>query len=157
MSKTHHYKTTIIWNGDLGTGTSRYDEYDRSHSLLVHGKTTLAMSSDTAFRGDASKHNPEDMLLYSLSSCHMLWYLHLCADANIIVTDYQDNATAIMQQTDDGGGYFSEATLHPIVTITDATAINLAKQLHKEAHKKCFIANSVNFVVNCEPEINTIP
>lgn len=147
MQKHHHYATTITWTGNNGTGTSRYDQYERSHTLTIEGKPELFCSSDAPFRGDVTKHNPEDMLLASLSSCHMLWYLHLCADAGVIVTGYTDHATATMVQDEGGGGHFTEVILHPIVTVTEESMILLANDLHDKAHQKCFIANSVNFPV----------
>lgn len=152
MSKQHHYATTVEWTGNKGEGTTRYDKYERSHTLSVKGKTNILCSSDTPFRGDGSKHNPEDMLLASLSSCHMLWYLHLCADAGVIVTNYTDNATGIMEEVATGGGHFAEVTLHPHVTVADAGMIDKANQLHDVAHQKCFIANSCNFPVKHEPK-----
>lgn len=150
MNKQHNYTTTITWTGNKGTGTSRYDVYERSHTLSIANKPDLLCSSDTPFRGDGTKHNPEDMLLASLSSCHMLWYLHLCADAGVIVTDYVDNATGTMIE-DENGGRFTEVTLHPKVTVKDASMIEKANELHEIAHKKCFIANSCNFPVKHEP------
>lgn len=155
MNKEHHYSSTIKWTGNKGEGTSNAAAYERAHTFCVEGKADILCSSDTPFRGDGSKHNPEDMFLYSLSSCHMLWYLHLCADAGIIVTDYVDNPKGIMMQTEGGGGYFKEVVLHPIVTITDASKAELANSLHDEAHKKCFIANSCNFPVRHESECKT--
>lgn len=156
MARTHHYASTIVWTGNQGEGTTRYDAYERSHTLSIIGKQDINCSSDTPFRGDATKHNPEDMLLASLSSCHMLWYLHLCADAGIVVTAYTDKAEATMLQTETGGGHFTEAILHPQVIIKNAAQIDLANRLHDEAHSKCFIANSVNFPVkhlpNCTSE-----
>lgn len=151
-NKQHHYTTTINWTGNKGTGTSCYDEYERSHTLSIANKPDLLCSSDIPFRGDGSKHNPEDMLLASLSSCHMLWYLHLCADAGIIVTDYTDEASATMVQVAGGGGHFTEVVLHPVVTITDSSMIEKANELHDIAHQKCFIANSCNFPVRHEPQ-----
>lgn len=151
MSKQHHYATTITWTGNKGTGTSRYDEYERAHTFSVEGKADILCSSDTPFRGDGSKHNPEDMLVYSLSSCHMLWYLHLCADAGIVVTEYTDNATGVLDMEAEGGARFTEVVLHPVVTITDASKTELANSLHDAAHGKCFIAASVNFPVKHEP------
>lgn len=152
MDKQHHYSVNIQWTGNRGTGTSAYREYDRSHTISVEGKGEIQASSDTPFMGDRSKYNPEDMLVASLSSCHMLWYLHLCADAGIIVTGYTDNATGVMTQTSSGGGHFAEVTLHPVVTITDSSRSELANSLHEKAHEKCFIANSVNFPVKHKPE-----
>lgn len=148
----HNYKAIITWTGNKGEGTTRYDAYERSHTLTVQNKPDLQCSSDTPFRGDGSKHNPEDMLLYSLSSCHMLWYLHLCADAGIVVTDYVDNATGTMEIPAAGGGRFTEVILYPVVTITDASRIDEANALHDNAHKECFIANSCNFPVKHQPE-----
>lgn len=77
----HHYKATIQWTGNKGTGTDDYRTYERSYEVKVAHKPTLLGSSDPAFRGDKAKHNPEDLLIASLSTCHMLWYLHLCAEA----------------------------------------------------------------------------
>lgn len=151
MNKTHHYRTAITWTGNKGSGTSRYDAYERNHTLSIAGKPELLCSSDTAFRGDGTRHNPEDMLLASLSSCHMLWYLHLCADAGIIVTHYTDNAEGIMEEAPGGGGRFTEVTLHPHVTVQDASMIDKANALHDQAHVKCFIANSCNFPVKHQP------
>jgi organic hydroperoxide reductase OsmC/OhrA len=149
--KSHNYTTTIQWTGNKGEGTTSYTAYERSHTLSIAGKPDILCSSDTPFRGEASKHNPEDMLLASLSSCHMLWYLHLAADAGIVVMDYVDNATGTLVLPPDGFGHFSEVTLHPIVTITDESRIADANALHHKANQKCFIANSVNFAVKHEP------
>lgn len=147
MNKEHHYNLTVKWTGNIGSGTSNYRNYERSHSILVNGKVELLGSSDPIFRGDKTKHNPEDLLLASLSSCHLLWYLHLCSEAGVIVLDYEDNPTGIMVETDNGGGRFTEVTLQPIVTVSDAKMIEKANELHKKANELCFIANSVNFLV----------
>lgn len=155
MNKHHHYSATIQWTGNNGTGTSGYTDYERSHSVFIDGKPEIKASSDTPFRGDKTKPNPEDFLLSALSSCHMLWYLHLCADAGIIVVDYVDHATGIMAQLPTGGGHFEEVTLNPVVTITDSTMIDKANALHDKAHEKCFIANSVNFKVAHKPTCKT--
>jgi organic hydroperoxide reductase OsmC/OhrA len=149
--KDHKYALTVKWTGNRGQGTSGYRDYDRSHTISVEGKQEILASSDTAFRGDPTKHNPEDLLLASLSSCHMLWYLHLCADAGVIVTDYTDHATGIMVESPTGGGHFTEVTLHPVVTITDISRADQANELHKKANEKCFISNSVNFPVHHAP------
>jgi len=147
MNGQHNYILTVKWTGNTGTGTSNYKEFERNYSIFVANKTEILGSSDPAFRGDKTKHNPEDMLLASISSCHMLWYLHLCAVAGIIVTDYIDNATGIMIETANGGGKFTEATLNPIVTITDILMTEKANELHKKANELCFVANSLNFPI----------
>lgn len=151
--KQHHYKTNIEWTGNTGSGTVSYKGYERSHTVSVEGKEKIYASSDTPFMGDGSKYNPEDFLLASLSSCHMLWYLHLCSDAGIIVTAYTDAAEGTMTE-DPAGGRFTEVILHPVVTITDPGRREDAMRLHDDAHKKCFIANSCNFPVKHQPEIN---
>ncbi|SIQ27177.1 Organic hydroperoxide reductase OsmC/OhrA [Chryseobacterium sp. RU37D] len=151
MNKHHHYKTTIQWTGNKGSGTSGYRDYERSHTISVENKTTIEGSSDPAFRGDKTKYNPEEMLLSSLSSCHMLWYLHFCAEAGIIVTEYTDHVTGIMQEAENGSGQFIEVTLHPNITVTDHSMIEKAEELHHKANEFCFIANSVNFPVKHIP------
>jgi Predicted redox protein, regulator of disulfide bond formation len=151
MSGQHNYNLTVKWTGNNGTGTSHYTGFERSHSILVDNKVEILSSSDPAFRGDKTKHNPEDLLLASVSSCHMLWYLHLCAVDGIIVTDYIDNATGIMIESSDGGGKFSEISLHPTVTVANNSMIEKANEIHKKANQLCFIANSLNFPVHHKP------
>ena len=147
MSKEHKYILTIQWTGNKGPGTSSYTAYDRSHTALVEGKSEIQLSSDPAFRGDKARYNPEELLVASLSSCHMLWYLHLCSEAGVTVVDYSDNATGMMKESSNGGGRFSEVALNPVVTVTEASMIDKANQLHIRANELCYIANSVNFKV----------
>jgi organic hydroperoxide reductase OsmC/OhrA len=97
------------------------------------------------------KHNPEELLVCSLSACHMLWYLHLCSEAGVQVVDYIDNATGIMIETSNGGGQFKEVLLNPIVTVTDNSMMEKANELHKKANELCFIANSVVFPIHHKP------
>ena len=147
----HHYKTTITWTGNKGSGTSDYRAYERSHTIEVDNKTPIAGSSDPAFRGDKTKHNPEDLFVASLSACHMLFYLHLCATEGVIVTAYIDNAVGTMVETTDGGGHFTEVRLNPLVTVSEALMIAKANELHHKAHELCFIARSCNFPVTHFP------
>jgi len=152
MKGQHHYNLTLKWTGNTGEGTSHYRGYERSHTIMIDNKAELLCSSDPAFRGDKTKHNPEEFMVASLSACHMLWYLHLCSEAGVIVTHYVDHATGTMVETSDGGGYFSEVTLHPIVTVTDDAMLEKANQLHKRANELCFSANSVKFPVHHQPQ-----
>lgn len=147
MKKQHNYTATVKWTGNKGTGTSNYKEFERSYTISINNKPNILCSSDPAFRGDKTKYNPEELLVSSLSSCHMLWYLHLCSEAGIIVTNYVDNATGIMIETSNGGGRFSEVVLNPIVTVKESSMCDKANELHKKANELCFIANSVNFKV----------
>ena len=148
---SHFYKTTINWTGNLGTGTSSYKAYGRNHEISADDKPTISASSDPTFRGDRMRYNPEELFVSSISSCHMLWYLHLCSEAGIIVIDYSDNATGIMREAQDGSGKFIEVTLHPAVIVSDASMIEKANALHHNAHEMCFIANSCNFPILHKP------
>jgi organic hydroperoxide reductase OsmC/OhrA len=153
MERKHHYKLTVRWTGNNGTGTSHYKAFERSHIITIDNKPELFGSADPAFLGDKSKHNPEDLLVAALSSCHMLWYLHLCAEAKIIVVDYVDHATAMMIETTNGSGQFTEVMLNPIVHVSDISMIEKANELHRKANEFCFIANSVNFPVRHNAQI----
>ena len=153
MGLEHHYAVTVSWSGNRGTGTSGYRDYGRDHDVRAVGKADIAGSSDPAFRGDAARWNPEELLLTALSQCHMLSYLHAAATAGVTVVSYEDDAVGTMAQTPDGGGHFTSVTLRPRIEITDAAQLALAEELHHEAQRMCFIASSVNFPVGHEPTI----
>ena len=151
MSREHSYSVNVRWTGNTGAGTSGFRNYKRDHEISAPGKPPIPASSDPAFRGDKARYNPEELLVASLSACHMLWYLHLCADAGIVVTEYHDDASGAMAETKDGGGHFTQVTLRPVVKVAGQVDRELARGLHEQAHHLCFIANSVNFPVLCEP------
>lgn len=153
--KTHLFEITTVWTGAKEQGTTSYTTYDRNFDMQAPGKEVLHCSTDPAFRGEADKYNPEDMLVGALSSCHMLWYFHLCADAGVIVLAYTDHASGNMTSGPDGGK-FTSVHLNPIIKVAEASMIPTAIALHEAAHKKCFIANSVNFPVECSPQITVI-
>lgn len=154
---THSYATQVLWTGNRGTGTSGYRAYDRAHEIRAAGKPPLFCSSDPAFRGDRSRYNPEELLVAALSSCHMLSYLHLAADNGVVVLDYRDDARGTMVETSNGGGKFSDVTLHPIVTARGPVDERLVESLHHRAHDLCFVASSVAFPVRCEPTLVVAP
>jgi len=151
--REHHYDVTVRWTGNHGTGTARYLEYGRDHDIIAPGKPLILGSADPAFRGQAERWNPEDLLIASLSECHMLTYLSLCARERIIVTAYEDNATGTMVEEGGNSGRFSEVVLAPVVVITDPDKAERAAELHHDANKTCFIANSVNFPVRHHPTV----
>jgi organic hydroperoxide reductase OsmC/OhrA len=153
--KTHTYTCVMAWTGNTGAGTSGYAAYARDHVYSAAGKPDIPGSSDPAFRGDARRYNPEELLVASLSSCHMLWYLHLCAVGGVTVLAYRDEPVGTMVEDEARGGYFTKVTLRPKVTIAGGSDPAKARELHHAAHEKCYIANSVNFPVVCEPEIET--
>ncbi len=152
--KTHRYEVQIIWTGNEGTGTSSYRGYSRSHVIQAEGKPSIGGSSDPSFRGDPKCWNPEELLLASLSACHKLWYLGLCAEAGIVVLEYEDKAEGTMVEESDGTGQFTSVVLRPKVTLAPGSDIEGAHVLHKTAHEKCFIARSVNFPVSHAPVIS---
>src|SRR5690349_6614764 len=148
--KEHAYAIAVEWTGNKGTGTSGYRAYERAHTISAEGKPVILSSSDPSFRGDPSRYNPEDLLVGSLSSCHMLWYLHLCSAGGIVVTGYLDRAEGVMVEDASGGGRFASVTLRPEVTLAAGMNEAAALAAHHEAHEKCFIASSVNFPVAVE-------
>jgi len=151
-TREHHYRIAITWTGNLGTGTSDYRAYSRDHEIKIVGKSApLPGSSDAAFRGDPARYTPEELLVASLAACHMLWFLHLCADAGIVVTEYEDAASGEMLEHADGSGEFTRVILRPRAVITDPVRIADAMALHGRAHELCFIARSVKFPVEHEP------
>ena len=149
--RSHRYETRVEWSGNLGKGTSGYREYARRHEISAEGRPPIPASSDPTFRGEKDRWNPEQLLLASLSSCHMLWYLHLCADAGVVVETYADSAQGTMVEEADGGGRFTAVVLRPRVGLAPGSNAEVALRLHHEAHAKCFIASSVAFPVLCEP------
>jgi organic hydroperoxide reductase OsmC/OhrA len=151
--KSHSYDVRVAWTGNTGAGTAGYAGYQRDTVVTAGAKEPLLGSSDPNFRGDPARWNPEELLLASLSQCHLLWYLDLVARAGVVVTDYVDDPTATMVLNTDGSGQFERVVLRPSVTVTDAGHRSRALELHTRAHDMCFIARSVNFPVDCEPTV----
>lgn len=151
MSQTHAYRTQLTWTGAARGPTTSYAAYSRDHTTTIDGKPPIEGSADGAFRGDPSRHNPEDLLVASLSSCHLLSFLALAARAGVHVVAYEDDASGIMA-LDGNGGRFTEVVLRPRVTVAAGTDEARVLELHERAHHDCFIASSMNFPVRAEPE-----
>jgi len=151
--RRHEYEVVVEWTGNRGQGTASYRSYERSHEIRAGAKPPIPGSSDPSFRGDPARWNPEDLLVASLSACHKLWYLSLCAGAGVVVTAYRDEAHGTMVEEADGGGRFERVTLRPRATLAPGSDPDRALALHHEAHAKCFVARSVAFEVACEPTI----
>jgi organic hydroperoxide reductase OsmC/OhrA len=147
MQREHRYSVNVRWTGNTGQGTSDYRSYKRNHEIKVLEKPPILGSADPKFRGDPLRYNPEELLVSALSTCHMLWYLHLCADAGIVVVSYEDRAEGTMEESSEGGR-FVRVTLHPHVRVTGSA--EQAETLHHRAHELCYIANSVNFPIQHE-------
>jgi organic hydroperoxide reductase OsmC/OhrA len=150
---SHHYSLTTVWTGNTGKGTLTYRDYERLYEVRIPQKPVLLGSSDPKYRGDPTRYNPEDLLVASLSGCHMLWYLHLCSEKKIICTHYSDAAEGEMETSADGSGRFTKVILHPEIVITSEVGLKVAHELHERAHALCFIANSVNFPIEIAPTI----
>lgn len=151
MNIDHQFSVGLEWQGDLGSGTSSSRAYSRRHSVSAAGVEPIAGSSARVFHGDADRWNPEQLLIASLSQCHMLSYLHSAAAHGIIVTAYTDAATGTLRQVG-LGGHLAEVTLRPVVTVASGDR-ELARELHTRAAANCFIAASVNFPVTHEVTI----
>lgn len=145
--RSHTYRVDVRWTGNLGTGTSGFRDFSRSHEITAEGKPTLTGSADPAFRGDSSHYNPEDLLVAALSACHMLWFLHLCAAEGVVVEAYEDNPEGTMIEDSTGGGRFQSVELRPSVVLANTTAAPALEAIHHTAHERCFVANSMNFPV----------
>jgi organic hydroperoxide reductase OsmC/OhrA len=152
-AKVHGYGVVVIWEGNQGAGTSAYTSYGRRFRVEVEGKPDLAGSADPAFRGDPSLHNPEELLVAAVASCHMLFYLSLCARSGVTVVRYRDAAEGILEILPGGGGKFGEITLHPRVTLSRGSDPEAAAALHARAGELCFIASSCNFPIRHQAEI----
>ncbi len=150
MKELSYNLLTITWNGDMRTNAPNYRQYTRSHIVSVNGKPDIPASSDPAFRGDATMYNPEELLMASLSSCHMLWFLSYCVASEVVVVSYQDKPVGKMVIEDNGSGQFTQITLQPTVTVAEESMLEKLEGLHHKAHEVCFIANSLNFEVKIE-------
>ncbi|WP_258802427.1 OsmC family protein [Pseudarthrobacter sp. NS4] len=148
----HRYALAVHWTGNLGEGTTSYRGYSRDHDVIIPGLPVLQGSADPTFHGDRERYNPEQLLLAALAQCHLLSYLHVAVKHGVVVTAYRDEASGLMRLNRDGSGQFERVTLRPRVTVADAGHVELAARLHHEANQVCFIARSVNFPVEHEPE-----
>ena len=153
MAHVHHFSAKLTWTGAAKGSTSSYESYSRDHLIEVPGKPPLPGSADKVFRGDSSRHNPEELLVMSLSACHMLTYLAVAARAGVYVVTYSDEASGTMQ-LQNGKMRFTEVSLRPAVVIAAGSDLAEAKRLHEQAHEHCFIANSVNFPVSCDARVS---
>lgn len=148
----HNYTTKVIWTGNRGTGTSSYKAYARTWNIAAKGKPIVECSNDPLLGGDPTKMNPEDLLISALSACHMLWYLHLAAEAGVVVTSYEDSPMALGETVAGGAGRFLSCELRPMIHVKAGADLIEAEAIHHRIHKVCYIARSVNFPVTYAPE-----
>lgn len=153
----HVYETQVCWSADGGEGTRSYRSYSRNHTVGAAAKPPIGASSDPAFRGDASRYNPEELFVASLSACHMLWYLHLCATSGVTVVEYRDGARGTLELDRDGSGRFASIVLRPAVLVTAESDPARAAALHERAHECCFLARSVTVPIAVVPDVRRQP
>lgn len=153
MATEHDYRLQLRWEGDPATGTASYAAYDRQFRVTFAGKPDLVGSANPAFRGDPAVHDPEDLFLSSIASCHMLAYLALCAREGIRVVAYVDDPHGRLVLRPGGGGRFEQVVLHPRVEIAAGGDVARAIALHAEAHARCFIASSCSVLITCDPTV----
>jgi organic hydroperoxide reductase OsmC/OhrA len=151
MTPKHLFKAAINWTSNQNKEQLERKFYSKSHKITIEGKPVLDVSAAKAFKGDPELYNPEDLLLSSLVSCHMMSYLYVCAQNGIEVVAYSDNAEATLEVSPDGSGRFTEVRLNPKVKIANPDQIQEALELHTKANQLCFIANSCNFPVVHNP------
>ena len=152
-TREHRYLVNLTWTG--ASGTVPFRNHRRDYVLTAPNKPPIEGSSDSVFRGDRARWNPEDLLVAALSACHQLWYLGLCAAAGIEVLAYQDSAEGTMtEDTPGGAGRFTEVVLRPRVVLAAGADRAKAEALHQVAHEHCFVARSVNFPVRHLPSVS---
>jgi organic hydroperoxide reductase OsmC/OhrA len=153
MERTHRYETTVRWTGNLGEGTATYRGYSRNHEIHAeHKSASIAGSSDPLFRGDRTRYNPEELVVAAASACHMLWVLHLCADAGLVVTAYEDNPVGEQMEHADGSGEFNRITLRPKIELTDPSRAAELGKIHERVHALCAVARTLRCEVRVAPE-----
>ena len=148
MAKEHPYTARVEWTGNRGDGTRLYRGYDRTWNIATPGKPAIHCSNDPLLGGDPTLPNPEDLLLASLSACHMLWYLHLASAAGIIVESYRDDPVGLGETSPNGAGRFVGATLKPQIVVRAGADLKEADAIHHRIHEYCFIARSVIFPID---------
>jgi organic hydroperoxide reductase OsmC/OhrA len=146
----HH--ATIIWTRTSADFT--YDSYNRAHEMrFKDGAIVLAASSAPAFKGDAERVDPEEAFVASLSSCHMLTFLAICARKRLTVDTYEDRAVGHLEKGDTGKLWMARVILSPKVAFGMGTSVDrkTLEQIHHHAHEECFIANSVHTAITVVP------
>jgi organic hydroperoxide reductase OsmC/OhrA len=132
-----------------------YDSYNRAYEMhFKDGQIVLPASSAPAFRGDAGRVDPEEAFVASLSSCHMLTFLAICARKRLIVNAYDDDAVGVLEKGPEQKLWMGRIKLRPKVTFGEGVHVgtDLLHDIHRQAHEQCFIANSVKTNVTVEPQ-----
>ena len=137
-----------------------YDIYNRAHDVLFKGGAiVLPSSSAPEFRGDVDRVDPEEAFVASLSGCHMLTFLAICARRRLVLDSYDDEASGWLERSEGGKLWMSRVLLRPLVRFAAGTELDETQlmALHHQAHADCFIANSVKTDVTVEPRAGISP
>lgn len=156
MSDTHVFEITLTYPASTAQATPPDANFSRNNIMKSAGKHEVAASSPATFGGDDTRYNPEELMLMSLSECHMLTYLAIAAKKQMKIVRYEDRATGQLGMGEFGvvgKTSMQRVTLHPRVTVAKGTNLDDARAMHVKAHANCFMANSVNFLITAEPEI----
>lgn len=146
----HTYRTSLAWSGSTAGG---YEDYDRGHTLTAPpARPALELSSDPAFKGDADRLNPEQLLLAAASSCQLLEFLVLSAKARIDVLEYHDDAEATMDESDEPAR-IQRIALRPRIAVAAGPSEDRVRHLVELAHDHCYVANTLRSEMIVEPEI----
>lgn len=146
----HHYQAVCLWKGSTGTG---YESYDRSHELRAPpAAAVIAAASDPAFRGDPAKLNPEQLLVMAAASCQLLAFLAIAARARLNVVEYADHAEGYMPE-DEKPVRITRIVLQPRIVVRGAADAARVRRLFEQAHRECYIANSLKTAIELQPQI----
>ncbi|MGD0864748.1 MAG: OsmC family protein [Rhizomicrobium sp.] len=148
------HRAAVRWTRTSADFT--YDTYNRAHEIVFKdGAIVLAGSAAPAFKGDADRVDPEEAFVASLSSCHMLTFLAICARKRLVVDRYEDDADGSLEKGSNGRLWMAHVTLRPRVRFAAGTSVDAAAlaEIHHKSHEECFIANSVTTEVAVEQQL----
>ena len=142
------HKITLTWK--KGDAPFTYDAYPRNHRVIFKEDEAVTFSAASAYKGDPTKGDPEDMLVAALSSCHMLTFLAVAARKKLTVLSYDDDAVGFLEK-EGGKLWITRTVLRPKITFETAPDAATLAEMHHLAHEQCFIASSVKTEVTVEP------
>lgn len=153
MARVHRYRSQLRWQGSTAVG---YASYQRAHRVETPpSETEFRLSADAAFRGDPALPNPEQLLLAAASSCQLLSFLALAAQAGIDVVAYSDDAEAIMP-AGRTPMRITQVVLRPRIVVAPGADLDQVRQLVEQAHDGCYIANSLTAEVVLDPAVEHV-
>lgn len=152
MTTHQSYPVEVEWTGAGSSGTSSYPAYSRDNEVRMGSKAVILGSAEPSLHGDPDRVSPEELLVGAVAQCHMLWFLHAAAQADVVVRGYLDRAIGTVHVEAAGTGVFTEIVLRPRVRV-DGAAVNdeMVARLHRDAHDHCPISRSLKFPVHIRP------